>query len=437
MSCNGCSTNSGLPKGCRNNGHCQTGTCNKMNTFDWLAEMPIAFGMDDYRLFEVSFKNGSRKGFFKNEQNIVVETGDIVVVESSMGCDVGEVTLSGELVKMQMRKKKVKEKSADIKNILGRASEKDIENLKSAREMEHQMMVRARAIARSMKINMKIGDVEMQADKKKLTIYYTADQRVDFRELIKVFAREFKSKIEMKQIGARQEAGLIGGIGDCGRELCCSTWLTDFKSVSTTAARYQNLSINLEKLSGQCGRLKCCLNYELDVYIEALEEFPKNADRLETEKGVAFLQKTDILKRLMFYTFKEDSKFYPVPVEKVKEIQAQNAEGKKPEDLGYLIHKTEEEEVEEQADLVGQISLESLEKAARKKQKGKSRGRRQGDNRGGENRGGAPEKREFKENRGSRDSGGGKNKGGGNRPPRGNRPGNRGDRGGQGTQGPK
>lgn len=401
MGCNGCSTNSGLPKGCRNNGSCQTGSCNKQNTYDWLADMPIAFGADDYRYYEISFKGGSRKAFYKNDHNHLVETGDVVVVETSMGADVGEITLSGELVKAQMRKKNFRDKS-EIKNILGKAGEKDIENLKEARAMEQEILVRARAIARSMKLNMKIADIEMQADKKKGTFYYTSEERVDFRELIKMYAKEFKVKVEMRQIGSRQEAGRLGGIGDCGRELCCSTWLTDFKSVSTTAARYQNLSINLDKLSGQCGRLKCCLNYELDTYMEALEEFPKHADKIFTAKGEARLQKTDILKRLMFYTFKDDSKFYPVPVSRVKEILAQNAQGKHPEDLGIVIEREEVTEVEQHTDLVGQISLESLDKAARKKRH-KNKGRRDGDsrhaqNRGGESRGG--------ENRGGERRGG-------------------------------
>ncbi|MDZ4844571.1 MAG: regulatory iron-sulfur-containing complex subunit RicT [Chitinophagales bacterium] len=409
-----------MPKGCKNNGSCQTGSCNKQNTFNWLADIPIAFGADDYRYYEISFKGGSRKAFYKNDHNHLIETGDVVVVETSMGADVGEVTLSGELVKAQMRKKNVKDKT-EIKNILGKASEKDIEALKEVRAMEPDILVRARAIARSMKLNMKISDIEFQTDKKKATFFYTAEDRVDFRELIKIYAHDFKVKVEMRQIGPRQEAGRLGGIGDCGRELCCSTWLTDFKSVSTTAARYQNLSINLDKLSGQCGRLKCCLNYELDTYIEALEEFPKNADRIHTEKGEARLQKTDILKRLMFYTFKEDSKFYPVPVNKVKEILALNAEGKKPEDLGIIVELTPEVEIEQQADLVGQISVETLDKAARKNRNQNSRGRRDGgnrqaqnrgqDNRGGELRGG--------ENRGgenrSADTRGGERRGGENR----------------------
>ena len=415
MSCNGCSTNTGLPKGCKNNGSCQTGSCNKQNTFNWLADIPIAFGMDDYRYYEISFKGGSRKAFYKNDHNHLVETGDVVVVETSMGEDVGEVTLSGELVKAQMRKKNVKDKT-EIKNILGKAGEKHIEALKEARAMEPDVLVRARAIARSMKLNMKISDVEFQTDKKKATFFYTAEDRVDFRELIKVYAKEFKVKVEMRQIGSRQEAGRLGGIGDCGRELCCSTWLTDFKSVSTTAARYQNLSINLDKLSGQCGRLKCCLNYELDTYIEALEEFPKNADRIYTEKGEARLQKTDILKRLMFYTFKEDSKFYPVPVGKVKEILALNAEGKKPEDLGIIVEHTAEVEIEQHTELVGQISVETLDKAARKNRNQKQRGRRDGDNRqsqnrGQENRGGD---RRGGENRRA-DNRGGERRGGDNR----------------------
>ena len=381
MGCNNCATNEGLPKGCKSNGNCLTGGCNKLNTFDWLAEVPIAFESNEIKYHEVSFKKGSRKGFYKNDKRIQVETGDMVMVDAAIGYDIGEITLSGELVKLQMKKKKVKNRSDDIRSIVGIPDDKQLELLNELRSKEKEMLVKARVIARRNKLNMKIGDIEFQADKKKATFYYTAEERVDFRELVKEYAHEFKLKVEMRQIGARQESGRIGGIGDCGRELCCSTWLTDFKTVSTSAARYQNLSINMEKLSGQCGRLKCCLNYELDTYIEAGGEFPKKADSIETQNGRAYLQKTDILKRLMWYTYKDSPRFYPIEVDKVKEILELNKEGKKPADLsGFMAYKEVEEKKEEEVDLVGHISLDVLEKTSRKRRGNQQGNRRKGNN---------------------------------------------------------
>ncbi|CAN5420620.1 hypothetical protein BH09BAC1_BH09BAC1_00670 [soil metagenome] len=372
MGCTSCATDNGLPKGCKSHGSCASGACNQMNTFDWLAEMPIAFGSQDGpEYFEISFNGGSRKEFFKNDNHVPVHTGDWVVVDTAMGFDIGQITLSGELVRLQMRKKKVKERNADFRNVLRTPSEAEFTTMKEAKALEQETMVLARAIARNLKLDMKVGQVEFQADKKKATFYYTAEDRVDFRDLIKEYAREFRVKVEMRQIGARQEAGKIGGIGSCGRELCCSTWLTDFKSVSTNAARYQNLSINLAKLSGQCGRLKCCLNYELDMYMEALQDFPKKADKLDTESGTVFLMKTDILKRLMWYTYAGDPTFYPLTVEQVAEIIELNDNGAKGKPLGQIaIVVVSEEEVEEEyEDTVGQISLSTLEKTGKKKKK--------------------------------------------------------------------
>lgn len=373
MGCTSCATDNGLPKGCKSHGSCASGACNMLNTFDWLAEMPIAFGNNDGpHYYEISFNGGSRKEFYKNDNKVPVSTGDWVVVDTSMGYDIGQISLSGELVKLQMRKKKVKERNTDFRNILRIPVDAEFDLMKEAKALEQETMVQARAIARTLKLDMKVGQVEFQADKKKATFYYTAEDRVDFRELIKEYARVFKVKVEMRQIGARQEAGKIGGIGSCGRELCCSTWLTDFKSVSTNAARYQNLSINLAKLSGQCGRLKCCLNYELDTYMEALQDFPKKADKLETENGIVFLTKTDILKRLMWYTYAGDPNFYPLTVEQVAEIIELNDAGKKAKPLGQLviIEEVDEEEVEaEYADTVGQITLSALEKTGKKRKK--------------------------------------------------------------------
>ena len=333
-----------INSGCKGEGSCG---CNKKNTYDWLSDIELP-QYNAFDVVEVSFKNGARKGFYVNQEFSRAETGDNVVVESGTGYDVGTITLSGELVRLQMKKKKVAT-TAVLPNIIRRCNERDFEKLQEARELEKHTMVRARVIARSLKLDMKIGDVEFQGDKRKATFYYTADGRVDFRELIKLFAKEFKVKIEMRQIGARQESARIGGLGSCGRELCCSTWLTDFKSVSTAAARYQNLAINQSKLSGQCGRLKCCLNYELDSYMDALTDFPKRADILITEAGRATLVKTDIFKRTMYYVYRgsKNNKFYPLDVERVKAILEMNAIGKKPVELMPTGYETTTETVEE------------------------------------------------------------------------------------------
>ena|SRR5690348_89350 len=293
----------------------------------------------------------------------------MVSVEGLSGFDVGMISLTGELVKLQMKKHRVQD-SSDIKKILRRASEDDLSKLQVAKAREKEAMVRARVIARNLGLEMKLTEVEIQADGRKATFFYTADDRVDFRELIKVYAGEFKVKVEMRQIGARQEAGKVGGIGSCGRELCCATWLTDFKSVNTGAARYQNLSINQTKLSGQCGRLKCCLNYELDTYMDALKDFPEEVDTLETTGGNIYLQKRDIFKNLMWYSYKDSNKQYPLTIERVKEIREQNRQGMKPDELKQVelsVTKGGETEEHQFVDVVGQISLRSLEKNSRKR----------------------------------------------------------------------
>ncbi len=373
MGCLSCATDSGKPKGCKSNGSCQTGSCNKMNTFDWFAFMPLAFGNDDFNIHEVSFKKGVRKAFFRNDKKISVNTGDFVVVQTSTGFDTGEISLSGELVRLQMRKRGVKENDKDIGSIHRIAEEKDLEQLKTLRDKEIESMIRARVIARDLKLEMKISDVEYQGDGRKATFYYIADGRVDFRELIKVYAHDFRVKVEMKQIGSRQEAGLVGGIGSCGRELCCSTWLTDFKSVSTGAARYQNLSINLSKLSGQCGRLKCCLNYELDTYMEAVKLLPSEADFLQTKNGRLKLQKTDILKGLMFYAYEDKyDKFYPFTIDQVIQMKENIEKGILIDSVYEIIEEEVKEDKKAYEDLVGQISLDSLEKKYRKKKKKRS-----------------------------------------------------------------
>lgn len=296
--------------------------------------------------------------------------GEWIAVEGVGGFDVGEVSLTGELVKLQMKKKRAKD-SPDMKKVLRRATAEDLDKMKVHKDREKETLIRSRVLARQLGLEMKLAEVEMQADGRKATFFYTADSRVDFRELIRRYASEFRVKVEMRQIGARQEAGKVGGIGSCGRELCCSSWLTDFKSVSTTAARYQNLSINQSKLSGQCGRLKCCLNYELDTYLDALKGFPEHVNSLETASGTLYLQKKDIFKNLMWFAYQGSSKQYPLTIERVLEIQGLNKQGEKPDELGQVELEVIPKEGEEHAfvDVVGQISLRSLERAGRKRKK--------------------------------------------------------------------
>ncbi len=362
-----------------------------MNVHDWLANLPFADPNSTCKIVEVSFNQGSRKEYFRNPSLQYYAKGELVTVEGVGGFDVGEVSLSGELVRLQLKKRNLKEDSAEIKKILRRSSPTDIAKWEESKAREKEALIRSRAIARQLGLQMKLAEVEIQADGKKATFFYTADDRVDFRELIKIYAGEFKVKVEMRQIGPRQEAGKVGGIGSCGRELCCSTWLTDFKSVNTTAARYQNLSINQAKLSGQCGRLKCCLNYELDTYLDALQHFPNDADTLEIARGRAFLVKKDIFKNLMWYTLPDSTKQYPLTLKRVQEIKAMNRNGEKPEDLQAVeVVSSKPREVEpEFVDVVGQISLRSLEKSSRR-QRERERGKQQQSGRG--QQGGQPQK---------------------------------------------
>jgi cell fate regulator YaaT (PSP1 superfamily) len=301
-----------------------------MNVFDWLSNMDLP-GIDVFDIVEVRFKGG-RKEFFRNVNNLDLTTGDAVVVDVPNGHHIGYVSLQGELVRLQMQKKKIKNDD-EIKSIYRIATQKDIEKYEEVKKRELPTLFRTRQIINDIKLNMKLSDVEFQADNTKATFYYSADDRVDFRELIKMLAGEFKIRVEMRQISLRQEAGRLGGIGSCGRELCCATWLSDFKSVSTTAARYQNLSLNPSKLSGQCGRLKCCLNYELETYMEALQEIPTVDKPLLTEKGEAKLQKTDIFRKIMWFGYDKESSWYPVDVARVMEIMALNSKGVRPVSL--------------------------------------------------------------------------------------------------------
>ncbi len=377
MGCGNCSTGTGgKPGGCKGNGGCSTGGCNRLNVYDWLNALPLHDGAKPYAVIEVSFNKGSRKEFFRNNTNYILEKNEWITVEGTGGVDVGQVSLTGELVKLQLKKYGVRENDV-TKRVLHPSTDEELEVYGKNKDREPDTLTRSRAIARSLNLDMKLCEVEIQADGRKGTFFYTADQRVDFRELIRVFATDFKLKVEMRQIGARQESGKVGGIGSCGRELCCSTWLTDFKSVNTTAARYQNLSINQTKLSGQCGRLKCCLNYELDTYMDALSVFPNNADSLETVSGIAHLQKRDIFKNVMWYSFHGNNKQYPLSITRVKEIIALNKEGKKAEDLQPVELETRDARGTIKAvDMgyvndVGQITLKALEKNTSKKKKKK------------------------------------------------------------------
>lgn len=386
MGCGSCGTSTGgKPGGCKSNGGCSTGGCNRMNVHDWLMNLPFSDPESTCKIVELSFNQGSRKEFYRNATLQYFEKGELVTVEGVSGFDVGEVSMSGELVRIQMKKKGVDEFSPEIKKILRRSTETDIAKWQENKAREKEALVRSRAMARTHNLDMKLAEVEIQADGKKATFYYTADDRVDFRELIRLYAGEFKVKVEMRQIGARQEAGKVGGIASCGRELCCATWLTDFKSVNTTAARYQNLSINQTKLSGQCGRLKCCLNYELDTYLDALQDFPDNADVIHITRAPAYLVKKDIFKNLMWYTLPDSNKHYPLTITRVKEIQKMNAQGLKPDELEPVeIVSSKPKEVEpEFVDVVGQISLRSLERnSRRRKDKEQSRDIKAGDRQG-------------------------------------------------------
>ena len=348
-----------------------------MNTYDWLVNLPIYDVDDSCRVIEVSFNQGSRKDFFRNNSLQHFEKGELITVEGVSGFDVGEVSLTGEVVRLQLKKKGVDEFNPEMKKVLRKASDRDLEIWKNNKAREKEALIRSRAIARQLNLNMKMSQVEIQADGKKATFFYIADDRVDFRELIKIYASEFKLKVEMRQIGSRQEAGKVGGIGSCGRELCCATWLTDFKSVNTTAARYQNLSINQTKLSGQCGRLKCCLNYELDTYLDALQGFPENADMLQVARGTATLIKKDIFKNLMWYVLPDSNKQYPLTIERVRKIRSLNQQNIIPEELEAVEVTGKPKEIEpEFVDVVGHITLKSLEKADKKKQQ-KARDQRQ------------------------------------------------------------
>lgn len=379
MGCSTCSTTTGgSPGGCENNGTCGTSGCNKLNVYNWLSDMTLPDGQKPFHIVEVRFK-GSRKEFFKNVNNIPLKAGDIVAVEGNPGHDIGTVSIAGELVRLQLKKKGIDENSAEIKTLYRIAKGYDLEKWEEVKALEVKTMFDSRTIALELKLQMKLSDVEYQGDGKKATFYYTAEDRVDFRELIKRLADRFKTRVDMRQIGMRQEAARLGGIGSCGRELCCSTWLTDFKAVTTSAARYQNLSLNQIKLAGQCGKLKCCLNFELDSYIDAVKDFADTNIKLELQNGYAKHVKTDIFKRIMWYSFvpnerKEGFQFgsdawIQLSIERVNEIIEMNKQGIKPAELKTDIEIAFKEVSHDYENVVGQDSITRLDKKKKHKKK--------------------------------------------------------------------
>ena len=398
MACASCGTTNpdGTPSGCGSKGHCASGSCNRMNTFDWLTLRGIR-DVADQHFVEVSFKRGTRKDFFYCPPELGLSTGDTVVVEADNGTDTGYITLSGEIVFAQMRRKQVKASSVEL-DVIRAAHARDLERLREARRIELETLVRARVLAYATESPIKLTDVEYQADLRKATFYYTSEERVDFRELIKSLAREFRVRVEMRQIGARQEAARLGGIGSCGRELCCSTWLTDFKNVNTSAARYQGLALNPTKLSGQCGRLKCCLNYELDTYLDALQDFPKKADKLRFPSGRAVLVKTDVFKRLMTYQVslgKSRGPYVTLTVDQVHEVMnTPEADVTMLIDIDRVRQQAIAEETAEEfdyEDTTGAIDIPLEKRQRKKKGRGQSSGNRDGQrrsNRSGEGGGG-------------------------------------------------
>jgi len=415
MGCGSCSSGGCVPAGCKSNGSCMTGGgCSKLDVYDWFSNVDMPSNYKAFNILEVRFK-GSRKDFYRNTDNIYVEAGELVCVESGTGgYDVGHVTMTGELVRMQMKKRGVAVDAPEIKKLYRKASTIDVDKWKLAKSLEYETMHRARKIIIELKLDMKLSDVDYQGDKTKATFYYTAEDRVDFRELIKKLAEEFKVRIEMRQIGMRQEASRLGGIGSCGRELCCSTWLTDFKTVSTSAARYQNLSLNTLKLAGQCGKLKCCLNYELDTYMDALKDFPDDIKEIKTKRGSAYLQKTDIFKKMMWFSYRHDEAWIPLHVSRVNSIIAMNKNNEYPDDLSDVIIVPKlVEKVLDYENVVGQDSLTRMDERNRKKKN--NRNKKNNNNRKPNNAGTAGHSTTPKNN-------GGGNPNNPNRPPQNNRP---------------
>ncbi|MDX9751135.1 MAG: regulatory iron-sulfur-containing complex subunit RicT [Flavobacteriales bacterium] len=385
MGCSGCGSGvDGKPAGCGNKGYCSTSGCNKLGVFDWLTGVPLPTGQQPFDGVEVRFKN-TRKGFYRNSLGLQLMPGDLVTVDAAPGHDVGMVSLTGELVRAQMQRRNLSGDTFELRKVLRKSTQEDIDRWHAVRQLEDETMFAARGMVREARLDMKVTDVEHQADGTKAVIYYTAEERIDFRGLVRTMADRFKVRVEMRQIGARQEAGRIGGIGSCGRELCCSTWLTDFRSVTTSAARYQQLALNPQKLAGQCGKLKCCLNYELDMYIEAVKSYPSQNAKLKTRQGTGSHIKTDIFTGRMWYGFKRPGEPFTMagfPVETVREILEQNKRGEVPEvDLNMGEEPKAADRTPDYENVVGQDDLTRFDgkiKSGRKKRKGKPRKERDG-----------------------------------------------------------
>ena len=376
MGCSSCSSSKGgTPNGCQNNGTCSSGGCNKLGVFNWLSNMALPAGQAPYDILEIRFKN-SRKAFYRNSKNLSLQAGDIVILDAAPGFDTGVVSIVGELARIQVRKKSPNMNQEEIKNILRIATQADVDLWVQAREAETVVLPQARLVAQNIGLEMKISDVEYQGDRGKATFYYTSEERIDFRQLIKDLADKFKVRVEMRQIGSRQEAQRIGGIGSCGRELCCSTWLTDFRSVSTSAARYQQLSLNPQKLAGQCGKLKCCLNYELDMYLDGIKSFPSTEIKLQTAKGTAVHIKTDVFKKQMWYGYIGEAAgggLIALKADQVREIIELNKNNKKPGDLSEFVEEEVEEVVPDYTNVVGQDSLNRFDSVFKSKSKKKKK----------------------------------------------------------------
>ncbi len=386
MGCSGCSNaKDGKPAGCKSNGYCSSSGCNKLDVFDWLAGVPIATGMQPFDGVEVRFKN-TRKAFYRNATGLILMPGDLVTVDAAPGHDVGMVSLAGELVRAQMERRRQNSETYELRKILRKSTQEDIDRWHASRKLEDETMFASREMVRQAGLDMKISDVEYQGDGTKAIFYYTAEDRIDFRGIVRQMSDRFRVRVEMKQIGARQEAGRVGGIGSCGRELCCSTWLTDFRSVTTSAARYQQLALNPQKLAGQCGKLKCCLNYELDMYIEAIKSYPSQNAKLKTKQGTGAHIKTDIFTEKMWYGFKRPGEPFVMaafPIETVRDILKQNKEGIEPEVDLNMVDLPAETTVKtpDYENVVGQDELTRFDSKLKSK---RSRGGKKG--RGGKDR---------------------------------------------------
>jgi cell fate regulator YaaT (PSP1 superfamily) len=401
MSCTSCAKGAdGKPAGCKSNGYCSSSGCNKLDVFDWLAGIPLPGGQTPFDAVEVRFKS-TRKGFYRHPPSggLSLMPGDLVTVEASSGHDVGMVSLTGELVRAQMQRKNSSADTYELRKVIRKSTQEDIDAWHAARKREDETLVEARRMCQEARLDMKVSDVEFQGDGHRATFYYTAEQRIDFRDLLRKLAERFHVRVDMKQIGARQEAGRVGGIGSCGRELCCSTWLSDLRSVTTSAARYQQLALNPQKLAGQCGKLKCCLNYELDMYIEAIKSYPSPNAKLKTTRGTGMHVKTDIFSEMMWYIFKkpgEPTAMAGLPIDTVREVLAQNKEGVEPEvDLHMADErpatKVEDKSTDYENVIDGAEDLSRFDKKIKTGGKRRSRDGRKRKASGGPS-GGAPEK---------------------------------------------